>query len=178
MCIRWTGFVPIKVSCCIIDVVWLSLVRCTRLIRTIITVCSASFHLLLLEFDILELRPHLIHWSLKYQGVERSNLLGLSGLLRFECGMTFPTLYLILERWMGSRVQSWLVGCFPELCFLQFSVAPVLVGLRKQFINNFVFPFGPVLLVLIIIIIWFLHFMLPNWMELAHFAQRKRRKNL
>ena len=40
---------------------------------------------------------------------------------------------------MDSRVQS-TVGCFPELCFLQFSVAHVLVGLRMQFINNFVFP--------------------------------------
>ena len=28
---------------------------------------------------------------------------------------------------------------FPELSFLQFSVAQVLVWLRKQFINNFVF---------------------------------------
>ena len=45
------------------------------------------------------------------------------------------------------------VGCFPELCFLQFSVAHVLVVLRKQFINNVVFPQGPALLVLIIIII-------------------------
>ena len=40
---------------------------------------------------------------------------------------------------MGSRVQS-TVGYFPELCFLQFSVAQVLVGLRKQSINNFIFP--------------------------------------
>ena len=39
---------------------------------------------------------------------------------------------------MGSRVQS-TVGCFSELCFLQFSVAQVLVGLRKQYINNLVF---------------------------------------
>ena len=31
------------------------------------------------------------------------------------------------------------VACFPELVF-QFSVAQVLVGLRKQFISNFVFP--------------------------------------
>ena len=38
---------------------------------------------------------------------------------------------------MGSRVQS-PFGSFPELCF-QFSVAQVLVGLRKQFINDFVF---------------------------------------
>ena len=40
---------------------------------------------------------------------------------------------------MGLRVQS-TVSCFPELCFLQFPVTHALVGLRKQFINNFVFP--------------------------------------
>ena len=34
--------------------------------------------------------------------------------------------------------------------FISFSVALVLVRLRQQFINNFVFPLGPVLLVLII----------------------------
>ena len=39
---------------------------------------------------------------------------------------------------MGLREQS-IVGCFPEFVFL-FSVVQVLVGLRKQFINNFVFP--------------------------------------
>ena len=39
---------------------------------------------------------------------------------------------------MGSREQS-TVGFFPELCFLQVSLAQVLVGLRMQFINNFVF---------------------------------------
>ena len=38
---------------------------------------------------------------------------------------------------MDLREQS-IVGCFPEFAF-QFSVAQVLVGLRKQFINNFVF---------------------------------------
>ena len=38
---------------------------------------------------------------------------------------------------MGLRKQS-IVGCFPEFVF-QFSVAQVLVGLCKQFINNFVF---------------------------------------
>ena len=38
----------------------------------------------------------------------------------------------------GLREQS-IVGCFPEFVF-QFSMAQVLVGLWKQFINNFVFP--------------------------------------
>ena len=46
---------------------------------------------------------------------------------------------LIRELWMGSTMLS-TTGCFPELCFLQFSVTQVLVGLRKQLINNFVFP--------------------------------------
>ena len=41
---------------------------------------------------------------------------------------------------MESRVQS-TVGCFSELCFLQFSVAQVLVGLQNQFINNYVYKF-------------------------------------
>ena len=121
-----------SVSCCIIDVVWLGLVCCTRLIRTLITVCSTSFYLLLLEFDILELRLQLIRWSLKYQGVESLiNLLGLYCRLRFECGMTFPTLCLTPEHWIGSRCMQFTVGCFPELCFLQFSMVEVLVVLRK-----------------------------------------------
>ena len=85
-----------------------------------------------------ELRPQLFRWSLN-EGVEVSNLQGVSCRPRFECGMTFPTLCLTPERQMGSRVPA-TVCCFPELCFLQFSDEQVLVGLRKQFINNFVFP--------------------------------------
>ena len=48
-----------------------------------------------------------------------------------------------VNRWLHLRV----------VCFLQLSVAQVLDGLRKQLINNFVFPIWPVVLVLIIIII-------------------------
>ena len=55
-----------------------------------------------------------------------------------------------LERWMGLRVQS-TVGCFLVLCFLQFSVVQVIVGLRKQFMKKLFFPIGSVLLILIII---------------------------
>ena len=43
---------------------------------------------------------------------------------------------------MSLREQSinhCLSGCFPEFVF-QFSMAQVLVALRKQFKNNFVFP--------------------------------------
>ena len=52
----------------------------------------------------------------------------------------------------GLREQS-ILGCFPEFVF-QFSVVKVLVGLRKQFRNIFVFPLGPMLWVLIIIMIY------------------------
>ena len=107
---------------------------------------------LLLECDIPELWQKLIHWCLKYQGLERPNLHGVSCWPRFECGMTFPTLCLAPERSMGSPLQS-TVGCFSELCFLQFFVAQVLVGLRKQFIKKKKNQYGPVLLFLIITII-------------------------
>ena len=57
-----------------------------------------------------ELRPQLIHWSFKYQSVECPNLLGLSCRLGFKCGMTFPTLSLTPERWMGSGCSQPLVA--------------------------------------------------------------------
>ena len=57
-----------------------------------------------------ELRPQHTHWSLEYQGIERPNLLGLSCRLRFECGMTFPTLGLTPERGMASRSGQPLVA--------------------------------------------------------------------
>ena len=68
-----------------------------RLILTLITVCSASSHLLLLEFDIPELRTQLINWSLKYRGVERLNFQGVFCRPRFECGMTLLALCLTPE---------------------------------------------------------------------------------
>ena len=120
------SFAPIRVSCCVIDVVWLSFVCCKKLIRTLITVCSASFHLLLLEFDIREL----IHWSLMYQGVGRPNLQGLSCRIRFECGMTFHTLCLTPERWMGSRVLS--TGCFPNCLLFSFRWRTCLWGCESN----------------------------------------------
>ena len=49
-------------------------------------------------------------------------------------------------------MEQSIVGCFLEFVFL-LSVVQVLVGLRKEFINNFVFPLGPVLLALIVRII-------------------------
>ena len=68
---------------------------------------------------------------------------------------------------MGSRVQS-SVGCFPELCLLQFYLAQVLVGLRKQLTNNLVYPLGPVLLVLIFILIITAFVSIPTLSHLGH----------
>ena len=66
------------------------------------------------------------------------NLQGVSCRPSFECGMTFPSLGLTPESWMGSRVQS-TVSCFRK-CFIQFSMPQVLVRLQKQFISNLVYP--------------------------------------
>ena len=96
---------------CVIDVMLLHCVCCTRLIRTRIIVCSMRFHLLLSEFDILELRLLLISYSMKYQGVERPDLQGVSCRPRLVCRMTFHTLCLIPERQMGLKgaVNLWLL---------------------------------------------------------------------
>ena len=67
--------------------------------------CSASFDLLLLHFDIPELRLQLIHWILKYQDVEFLNLQDVSCQPRHVCGMTFPfTVFDTGTMDMGSRV--------------------------------------------------------------------------
>ena len=67
----------------------------------------------------VRLRLWLIHWSLKYKGVERLNLQGVSCRPTLVCGMTFPTVFGI---GMGLREQS-IVGCILELCFSVFFCA-------------------------------------------------------
>ena len=52
---------------------------------------------------------------------------------------------------MGLMEKS-IVECQPEFVF-QFSISLVIVWLRKQFINNFVYPLRPMVLVLIILIL-------------------------
>ena len=110
-CIRWPGFVLIRVSCrCVIDVMLLSWISCTRSIQTLITVFFASLHLLPLKIDILELRPQRNHCSLKYQGAERPNLQCVSCRPRFVCRMTSPKLSFIPEIWLygfKGAVNRW-----------------------------------------------------------------------
>ena len=89
--------------------------------------CSVTIHLVLTEFDILELPPQVIHRSLKYQ----------------ICRMTFPTLCLATERWIGLREQS-TIGCFPiaELCFLVFCGTGT-CGVAKEIYKHLVLPTCP-----------------------------------
>ena len=153
-CIRWPGLswseflAVISSTACS----W-ALICCTWLIRTPITVCSASYHSLLLEFDIPELRPQLFHWSLKYQGVEHPNLEGASCRHEFECGMTFPTLCLPPELWMGSRVQSTVAWLLSWVIFSSLYHCTGACGVVKAIFKHLCFSIGPLLLVLMIIII-------------------------
>ena len=57
-----------------------------------------------------------------------------------------------LDGFKGA-VNRWLTADIPELGYLQFSMEQVLVGLRKQFINNFVLPVLMVLIIMVIVTI-------------------------
>ena len=72
-CIRWPYFALIRVSCrCVIDVVLLGIVCCTRLMRSQITVCSASS-------SACTRVQHSRAANSKYQSVERPDF-------KLECG--------------------------------------------------------------------------------------------
>ena len=70
-CFRWPGFAFIRLYCsCAIDFMLLHSVCFSRLNRTRIIVFSVSFHLLLSDFDISELRLQLyIRRSIKVLNV-------------------------------------------------------------------------------------------------------------
>ena len=84
---------------------------CWAMIVVQVTVCSVSFRLLLLEFDILELRLQLIHCSLRYLGVECLNFRGISYRPMFEGENDLP--YIVFDTGMvdGFRgaVNRWLL---------------------------------------------------------------------
>ena len=108
-------------------------------------------HLLLLEFDIPELWLQLIHLSLKYQGVERPNLQGVSCRRRFECGMTrWPSLHCL---WYQN--SEWVQACWllPWVMFYFVFCVTGACGVAKATYKQLFSHLGPVQLVLIIIII-------------------------
>ena len=79
---------------CVIDVMLLHCIYCTRLNLTLIIVCSVSLHLLLSEFDMLELRV----LEFEVSRCRTSQFAGISCRQRLVCEMSFPTLCLTLER--------------------------------------------------------------------------------
>ena len=84
------------------NVCWTDCVSCKMFIRTRITVCSVRVRIIFYSSTY----PSCSSMSLNYQGVESPNLQGVSCRPRFVCGMTFPTLCLTPEPWIGLRVHS------------------------------------------------------------------------
>ena len=129
-------------------VAWLFMLY--KINQTRITVCAVSFLLLLPESNIPELWPGMSNSILQLQTQSEFVVSGCRTSLFTRCFLPalvrmwndLPcTAHVFDTRTLDGllRVQS-IVSCFPELCFLQLSVAQVVVGLRKQFINNFIFP--------------------------------------
>ena len=94
--------------------------------------------MLLLEFDIPELWQQLIHWSLKYQGVEFPKLLSF---LPAEVQMWNDLPYTLFDTGMLVGFKD-TVNCqlLPLVVFSSVLLVQMLVGLQKQFINYFGFP--------------------------------------
>ena len=103
------------------------------------TICTASFHLLLLEFYIPELGPQLIH-ALEFEVSRCRTSLFARSFLPAHVRMWNDLSYSVfdtrtLDGFKGA-VNRWLL---PWVVF-SFHVSQVLVWLRKQFINNLIFP--------------------------------------
>ena len=78
-CIQWPGFALIRVSChCVIDVVLLDCVCCTRFILTRIIVCSVRCLLLLPEFGIV-CSSSIRVWTVKVSNVPTCRCFLLAG---------------------------------------------------------------------------------------------------
>ena len=90
--------------------------------------------------------PHLIHsWSVCHDNCCTLWSTYVTVLtLRDICWPIVLLCYCKYGDWLvhmsGGELHVHAHGCFPELCFFQFSGTHVLVGLRKQFMNNFGFP--------------------------------------
>ena len=106
--------VPLRVYCrCVINVVWLGLVCCTRSIRTLITICSASCSSSIGVW-VSRCRTSQFAWSFLPAQVRMWNNLPY---IVFDTGT--------IDRFKGA-VKRWLL---PWAVF-SFSVSQVLVGLR------------------------------------------------
>ena len=87
-----------------------------------------------------ELGPQLIHWNLKCQSVEPPYLKRCFMPAQVQMWNDLPYTVLGTGTLDDSREQS-TVGCFPELCFLQFSVVQVLAGVAKAIYKKLCFSY-------------------------------------
>ena len=152
-CIRFPGFALTRVSCCcVIDVMLLGYVCRTRLIRTQVTVCSATFRLFPSKFEsILDTntytytRAAAAAHALEFEVLRcRTSLFASFFLLALPhiVGNDLPRIVFdtgMLDGFRGA-VNRWLL---PELRFFQYEC---------NLSTLLFFPLGPVLLVLIILI--------------------------
>ena len=122
---------------------------CTRLIRTSIYCLFRELPSASTRFRSASTAAHPLEFEVSR--CKHPNLKNISWRPKFMCGMAFSTQCLTPKRSMGLGEQS-IFGCFPQLCFSPCSVTQVLVMLRIKCINHFIFPLGPVPLVLTIII--------------------------
>ena len=102
-CIRWPGIALIRVSClCVIDVMLLNCVCCSRLIRTRITVCSVIFHERLPESSTYPScgRAHSLEFKVSRCWTCQFVRCFLPAQLRMWNNLLY-TLSLTPERWMG-----------------------------------------------------------------------------
>ena len=121
----------------------------TKLIRTLITVCSASFNLLTQKYEIPEPAANPLEFEVSRYRTSKFARSFLSAQVRM---WNFP--YTIFDtgtlNGFKGAVNRWLL---PRVVF-SFSVPQMLVGLRKGIYKQVcIFHLGPVLQVLIIIIV-------------------------
>ena len=139
-CIRWAGFARIRLSFrCVIDVILLHCVCCTRLIRTRIIVCSVIFHLLLSELTCqAAAAAHPIEFEVSRCRTSQFARCFLPAQTRVWNDLQYTVFDTgKLDGFSGESSQS-LVASLSLL--FSFSMAQMHVRLRKQFMNNFVFP--------------------------------------
>ena len=153
-CILWPSFSLMRLSCrCVIDVMLLHCLCCTRLIRTRI-ICLLWASICLCQSSTLPscgCSSSIRVWSIKVWNVPICKV--------FTAGpdscVEWPTLHCVWQgnvRWVSGSSQSLVASL--SLVF-SFSVTQVLEGLRKQFYTIWFYPLWPLLLVLIkIIIAW------------------------
>ena len=136
-CIRWPSLNLIRVDCrCVIDVMLLHCVCCTRLIRTLIIVCSVSLDLLLSEFNIPSCgcSSSIGVCSIKVWNVPICKTF----LASWYFFMWNDPSYTVFDTGVERLREQSIVGCFPELYFSIFRGSGA-CGVSKAIYKQFCF---------------------------------------